>query len=63
MKNIGVLTLIVLYHMGALGTAIFLFFFATNWTWWNWILVIPLTLFLAEIWPIYWLITLIRGQP
>ncbi|CAN5348643.1 hypothetical protein BH10PSE12_BH10PSE12_18750 [soil metagenome] len=25
-------------------------------TWWNWIFVVPLNAFLAEIWPIYWLI-------
>lgn len=27
-----------------------------QYTWWNWIFVIPINEFLAAIWPIYWLI-------
>lgn len=25
-------------------------------TWWNWLIVVPINAFLSEIWPIYWLI-------
>lgn len=27
-----------------------------DFNWWNWIIFIPINLFLGEIWPIYWLI-------
>ena len=60
MKITGV-ALAVLYHMGSIGTAIFLFV-DTNWSWWNWILLIPLNLFLAEIWPVFWFIQLVTGH-
>lgn len=33
-----------------------LFFDGTVYTWWNWIIIIPIDLFLGEIWPLYWLI-------
>ena len=32
------------------------FFDGYVYTWWNWIIVVPLNAFLAEIWPIYWLV-------
>ena len=32
------------------------FFDGYTYTWWNWIIVVPINGFLAEIWPIYWLL-------
>lgn len=44
-----------IYQLVSIGTAIFLSFFdGYIYTWWNWIIVIPINLFLGEIWPIYW---------
>lgn len=49
--------LMLLWQIGAIATAIFLIFFdGYKYNWWNWIIAVPLNLFLAEIWPIYWLI-------
>jgi hypothetical protein len=45
------------WHFGAFSTFIYLTFFdGYEYTWWNWIIAIPINLFLAEIWPIYWLV-------
>lgn len=44
------------YFGGQLWTFIFLTFFDDyRYTWWNWIIVVPLNIALATIWPIYWL--------
>ena len=49
--------LYVAYHIGAIITFVKLSFFdGGEYNWWNWIIIIPLNLFLAEMWPIYWLI-------
>lgn len=45
-----------LWQLGSIPTLIYLMFFESNYNWWNWIILIPLNIFLAEIWPIYWLI-------
>ncbi len=45
-----------LWQIGSIPTLIYLMFFNSNWNWWNWIILIPVNLFLAEIWPIYWLL-------
>jgi len=45
------------YQLGGLATLIALM--VKDWpslNWWNWIIIIPINFFLAEIWPIYWLI-------
>jgi hypothetical protein len=45
------------WHLAAMLTMIFLTI--EDWatlTWWNWIIIIPINLFLGEIWPIYWII-------
>lgn len=45
------------WQMGALGT-----FAALMWqdwptlNWWNWLIILPVNGFLAEIWPLYWLV-------
>lgn len=50
-------TAVVVWQLGSLATAIYLLFFdGYTYNWWNWIIAIPLNLFLAEIWPIYWLL-------
>ena len=49
--------LVIGYHLGALVTLIKRTFFDHSvYNWWNWIIVIPINIFLAEIWPIYWLL-------
>lgn len=48
---------LLIWQLGSIATAIYLLFFdGTDYNWWNWIIIIPVNLFLAEIWPIYWLI-------
>ena len=55
-ERIGV-TAFILYHIVSIGTFVYLTFFdGYEYTLWNWIIVIPLNIFLAEIWPIYWLL-------
>lgn len=50
-------SLFILYEVVSLATFIFLTFFdGYIYTSWNWIIAIPVNLFLAEIWPIYWII-------
>lgn len=47
----------VIYWLGNLGTFVKLTFFdAYQYTWWNWIIVVPINEFLAAIWPIYWVV-------
>jgi hypothetical protein len=45
------------WQVGGLATFIYLTFFdGYVYTWWNWMIAIPVNLFMAEIWPVYWLI-------
>ncbi len=47
--------LFFLYPAGSLGTAIYLTFFnGDTYNWWNWLILVPINLFLGSIWPIYW---------
>lgn len=47
--------LAVIYELGALATFVKLIFFDDYvYTWWNWIIALPASAFLATIWPIYW---------
>lgn len=48
-----------LWQIGSIPTLIYLMFFNTNYNWWNWIIMIPINFFLAEIWPIYWILKVI----
>lgn len=49
--------LLIVHLIASTATQIFLIFFnGYGYTWWNWIIAIPLDLFLGEIWPIYWLV-------
>lgn len=48
---------ILLYEAGALATFVYLSFFDDYvYTWWNWIIAIPVNAALAGMWPIYWAI-------
>jgi hypothetical protein len=39
------------------ATFIYLSFFdGYVYTWWNWLIVVPINIFLGTIWPIYWLL-------
>ena len=45
------------YQVGSIATFMKLTFFDHYvYSWWNWIIAIPVNIFLSEIWPIYWLI-------
>ena len=47
--------LFVVWQIGSIATFVYLTFFdGYVYTWWNWIIVLPINLFLGEIWPIYW---------
>jgi hypothetical protein len=45
------------WQIGGITTFVWLLFFDGNqYNWWNWALIAPISLFLSEIWPLYWLI-------
>ncbi len=47
--------LAVVYIVGDIATLIYLTFFdGYIYTAWNWIFAIPVNIFLAQIWPLYW---------
>ena len=58
MSGLGLRTILwPAYWLGSAATFVYLTFFDDfTWTWWNWILVIPINTFIASIWPIYWLV-------
>jgi hypothetical protein len=46
-----------IWQIGSLATFVYLAFFdGFRYNYWNWIIAIPVNMFLAEIWPVYWLI-------
>lgn len=54
-EKIMKMTLFVIYQLLSAFTFIYLTFFdGYIYTWWNWMIAIPVNVFLAEIWPIYW---------
>lgn len=55
MRNSTHIVLGASYYLGAFATFGKLTFFDHYiYTWWNWIIVLPINAFLATIWPIYW---------
>jgi hypothetical protein len=45
------------FWLGNIATFVKLTFFdGYEYTWWNWIIVVPINEFLAMMWPIYWVI-------
>ena len=49
--------LLWLYFAADAATFVYLTFFdGYVYTWLNWLIVVPLNMFLSTIWPIYWLI-------
>ncbi len=45
------------WQAAAVATFVKLTFFdGYIYTWWNWLIAVPVNMFMAEIWPIYWLI-------
>jgi len=47
--------LVPAYLLGDIAT--FIYLVVTNsYSWWNWIVLIPIDFFLASIWPIYWVV-------
>ena len=56
MSRTGVIALLV-WQVGSIATFIKLTFLdGYIYTWWNWIIAVPINIFLGEIWPIYWAI-------
>lgn len=48
---------LAVHLVASTATQIFLIFFdGYQYNAWNWLIAIPVDLFLGEIWPIYWLI-------
>lgn len=46
-----------LYVAADAFTFIFLTFFdGYVYTWWNWLIAVPINIFLSTLWPIYWLV-------
>lgn len=55
MKAMGGMLLWTIYVLGNIATFGKLTFFDdVHYTWWNWILIVPLNELLAAMWPIYW---------
>jgi hypothetical protein len=49
--------LILAYPLGGLATFVKLTFFdCFAYTWWNWLLAVPLNVLISSGWPVYWLI-------
>jgi hypothetical protein len=47
----------IIYNLAAIVSFVKLTFFDDyTYTWWNWIIALPVNAFLSGIWPIYWLI-------
>lgn len=45
------------YGIGALATLVYLLAFSPgHFNAWNWLIVVPLDIFLSGIWPVYWLL-------
>lgn len=56
-SGLVIVILAIIYKLGHVFTFVYLTFFdGYVYTWWNWIIAIPLNAFNATIWPIYWLI-------
>ena len=50
-------TLLWIYGAGDIGTFVYLTFLdGYEYNAWNWVIAVPVNFFLAQIWPIYWLI-------
>lgn len=48
---------LIIHLIASTATQIYLIFFdGYVYNWWNWIIAVPVSLVLGEIWPIYWLI-------
>ena len=47
--------LLAIYVLGDLATTVKLIFFdCYSYTWWNWLIAVPVDFFEGTIWPIYW---------
>lgn len=50
----------MLYGLGLFATFVFLTFFdGYEYNTWNWLIAVPVNIFLSAIWPIYWIV--LRG--
>lgn len=49
--------ILLAYQVASIGTFVKLTFFDDYvYSWWNWVIAIPINIFLSEIWPIYWFV-------
>ena len=50
-------TLFWIWQIGSVVTfAKLTFFDGYDYNWWNWLIAVPVNIFLGEIWPIYWIV-------
>ncbi|HEX8400528.1 MAG TPA: hypothetical protein VF628_02365 [Allosphingosinicella sp.] len=57
MDGIGGKAVFWSWQIGSVATFVYLTFFDNYpYTWWNWLIAVPVNMILGEIWPIYWLI-------
>lgn len=48
---------LAVWALGSLATFAYLTFLdGYVYTWWNWLIAIPVNIFLGSIWPLYWII-------
>ena len=56
MKDWHITVLFYIYYFGVLLTFVYLTLFdGYVYNWWNWIIALPVNIFLGLIWPLYWL--------
>ena len=57
MRNRVFLYGLTAYELVAMATFVLLTFLdGYRYNWWNWLIAIPVNVFLSEIWPIYWIV-------
>ncbi|MCG9078910.1 DUF2569 family protein [Laribacter hongkongensis] len=57
LKSIALISTAIAYPLGAIATFGKLTFFdGVEYTWWNWMIILPLNMMLSSAWPVYWLI-------
>jgi hypothetical protein len=56
LEKLGIVAVIAYEIAGWATFAKLTFFDDYVYNWWNWIIALPVNMFLGQIWPIYWLI-------
>ena len=51
----SIIAIVFLYQIVALSSFVYLAFFrGLEYNMWNWIFILPFSMFCAQIWPLYW---------